>query len=84
MSIPEANEALTAMLRSFMASVRKIVMSDGPAPDPVDRVLAAATLVAGAMALAWPQGKKLPQLFSGIATIGRHLWARRTLWVGSS
>lgn len=80
MTIPERNEQLTQMIGDFVAMVRRLVAQDGPVDDKVDRVLAAATVAFGAIALGWPRGKKLPGVLASMIAFGRHLWARRSWW----
>jgi hypothetical protein len=80
MTIPERNEALTTLVRQFVAMVRRLLAADGPEVDAVDRVLAAATIAAGALAVAWPRGHKLPRFITGALRIVHQVWQRRAWW----
>lgn len=80
MTLPDSAENLTTMLRGFMGAVRKHAAEDGP-DDPVDRVLAAATLLISAGVIAWPSGRKLPRFAVAMLGLGRHIWGRRSWWL---
>lgn len=77
MSHPDSPDALTAMIRSFMANVRRYVAQDGP-DQPLDRVLAATCAGIAAVMLAWPRGHKIPRFIALIITVAQHAWARRS------
>lgn len=69
------------MVRQFMALVRSHASApDGPS-DPIDRVLAAATVGIAAVLLAWPQGRKAPKLIAVVVELAHHLWKRRSWWL---
>lgn len=79
-ALNESADGLTEFLRAFMAAVRRHAAKDG-ADDPVDRVLAAATVGIAAVMLAWPNGRKVPKFASLVLSIGRQIWARRSWWI---
>lgn len=80
MTFEEGADSLTRMLREFMAAMRRHAAQDGP-DDPVDRILAAATIAIAAIMLAWPNGRKLPRIATLLITLGRHIWSRRAWWI---
>lgn len=79
-SFDEGADNLTQMLRQFLAAVRKHAAKDG-ADDPVERILAAATIGIAAVMVAWPNGRKLPKFAALLVNIGRQVWARRSWWI---
>jgi hypothetical protein len=80
MSFTDSAEGLTAMMRDFMAAVRRHATLDGP-EDSVDRILAVATILITAVMVAWPDGRKLPRIAAVALNLGRQIWARRSWWI---
>lgn len=81
MTPPQVNPALTELVQTFVAMVRKIVASDGPGPSSTDRILAAITMALGAVVLGWPKGRKLPLWLGRLVGIGHQVWLRRHWFV---
>lgn len=78
---PERQRMTTTFLSPAAVSTRLHSVLDritaGEA-DQVDRLLAAAALVAGAVVLAWPSNRQAPAVIASAAGVARALYERRT------
>lgn len=86
MTAIETPEGLTHLVRQFMAICRKAAHDPESAAgtDPIDRILAAATVGIAAVLLAWPQGRKAPKLIAVAIDLLHHVWKRRSWWLSDN
>lgn len=69
--------ALPARLQQM---IRNVTAADGDV-DYGDRLMIAAVLATGAVAIAWPQNKAAPKWILRGATFATAVWNRRSLWL---